>query len=217
MKKNETTTSSLAPFFEKIEGLTKPQRIAIYAGTLVLIIGLSVYLLFYPKWDEIEGLKNQLATVQTELAKAKKNAAELNDWRTKMKKKEAQYKTVMRALPEKEEIPSLLAGISQAGQDAGLEFLLFKPQGEVAKDFYAEIPVDIVVSGSYHQVALFFDKVANLPRIVNIRKINISPAKADKGGNRILKTDCQAVTYQFIESSGGGNKGKKGKKGRGRK
>jgi type IV pilus assembly protein PilO len=69
---------------------------------------------------------------------------------------ETQYRTVMRALPEKEEIPSLLAGVSQAGKDAGLDFLLFKPRPESVKGFYAEIPVDINVAGSYHQVAVFF-------------------------------------------------------------
>jgi len=147
-----------------------------------------------------------LAQVQQELAKAKKNASELNDWRNKMKQKEAQYKTVMRALPEKEEIPSLLAGISQAGRDAGLEFLLFQPKPESAKEFYAEIPVDISVSGTYHQVAVFFDKVSNLPRIVNIRDIKMVPAgQKDSGGT--LTTACQAVTYKFIESAGNQKQG----------
>jgi type IV pilus assembly protein PilO len=138
--------------------------------------------------------------VQQQLDKAKKNARELNDWRNKMKKKEAQYATVMRALPEKEEIPSLLAGISEAGKDAGLEFLLFQPKPESAKDFYAEIPVDINVTGSYHQVALFFDKVAHLPRIVNIRDIKMAPQSSRaKGHSNNLTTVCQAVTYKFIE------------------
>lgn len=213
MKNNETATSSLASFFEKIEGLTRPQRIAIYAGTLVLIIGLSIWGLFYPKWGQIKNLEGELARVEQELTIAKKNASELNDWRSKMKKKEAKYKTVMKALPEKEEIPSLLTGISQAGRDAGLEFLLFQPKKEVAKDFYAEIPVDITVDGSYHQVALFFDKVANLPRIVNIRDISISPSKSKNArGDSQLKTTCQAVTYKFIEKAKGDNKKKNKKK-----
>jgi type IV pilus assembly protein PilO len=134
------------------------------------------------------------------LAKAKKNAQELNDWRNKMKQKETQYRTVMRALPEKEEVPSLLAGISQAGKDAGLEFLLFQPKPESVKGFYAEIPVDISVSGSYHQVAVFFDKVANLRRIVNIRNIKMTPqGQKDESGE--LTTTCQAVTYKFVESA----------------
>lgn len=197
----KTSANKTAPFFQKIEALTKAQRIGIYVATLVVIIGLSVWLLFLPKHKKIDGLEKQLAQVQQELVVAKQNASELNDWRNQMKQKEAEYKTVMRALPEKEEIPSLLAGISQAGRDAGLEFLLFQPKSENAKDFYAEIPVDINVSGTYHQVAVFFDKVSNLPRIVNIRDIKMSPeGQKDSGG--VLKTNCQAVTYKFIESSG---------------
>ena len=215
MAKQTPSTGRLAPFFQNIEKLSKPQRLGIYFGSLVLIIGLSGWFLIWPKFQEIERLDKRLAQVQAELVKAKQNAAELVKWRNKMKQKETQYKTVMRALPEKEEIPTLLAGISQAGKDAGLEFLLFQPKPESPKDFYAEIPVDIQVSGTYHQVAVFFDKVSNLPRIVNIRDVKMSPeAQRDSGGN--LKTACQAVTYKFIESSGQGKKGglRTGRRGR---
>ena len=209
MAKKTTSAGKLAPFFQKIEKLTKPQRIGIYAATLILIIALSVWFLFWPKYKKIDALGKQLAQVQQELAIAKKNAAELNDWRNRMKQKEAQYKTVMRALPEKEEIPSLLAGISQAGKDAGLEFLLFQPKPEKAKDFYAEIPVDISVNGTYHQVAVFCDKVSNLPRIVNIRDIKMAPTTQSESVGT-LTTACQAVTYKFIET--GGDQKKKGRR-----
>lgn len=205
MTRDNASTSRLGPLIENIEKLTRPQRIGIYIGVLVLIIGIAVWLLFWPKYNEIGRLEKQLVQVQAELDKAKKNASELNDWRSKMKEKEAQYKQVMRALPEKEEIPSLLAGISQAGKDAGLEFVLFQPKPESTMDFYAEIPVDINVSGTYHQVAMFFDKVANLPRIVNIRNIKMSPQSQKDSGNE-LATTCQAVTYKFIESAGTPNK-----------
>jgi type IV pilus assembly protein PilO len=198
MKKKSPSTSALAPLFENIEKLTKPQRIGIYAGTLVVLIGLSVWLLFWPKYGEIDQLKGRLANVEAELAKAKKNARELNDWRNKMKQKESQYKTVMRALPEKEEIPSLLAGISKAGKDSGLEMVLFQPKKEAVKGFYAEIPVEISVTGGYHQIAVFFDKVANLPRIVNLRRIKMAPGSQKDSS---LGMSCQAVTYKFVESA----------------
>ena len=211
MAKATTSAGKLAPFFQSIEKLTKPQRVGIYCATLVVIIGFSVWFLFWPKHQQIDSLGKQLAQALQELDKAKANAAQLNDWRNKMKQKEAQYKTVMRALPEKQEIPSLLAGISQAGRDAGLEFLLFQPKREIAKDFYAEIPVDISVSGTYHQVAVFFDKVSNLPRIVNIRDIKMTPERQkDSGG--LLKTSCQAVTYKFIESTGQQTRGRRTKR-----
>lgn len=201
MARDNTSTSRLAPLIENIEKLTRPQRIGIYVGVLVVLIGISIWLSFWPKYDEIGRLEAQLTQVRAELDKAKRNASELNDWRSKMKEKEAQYKQVMRALPEKEEIPSLLTGISEAGKDAGLEFVLFQPKPENPKDFYAEIPVDINVSGTYHQVAVFFDKVANLPRIVNIRNIKMSPKSQKDGGNELM-TACQAVTYKFVETAG---------------
>jgi type IV pilus assembly protein PilO len=199
MAKNTSTNSKAPSFLQNIETLTKPQRIGIYAGTLVVIIGLSVWLLFWPKYKKIDTLKVELAKVQAELQKTKKNVEKLNYWRTEMKKKEVKYKTVMRALPEKEEIPSLLAGVDEAGKDAGLEFLLFKPLPESKKEFYAEIPVDINVSGTYHQVAVFYDKVSKLHRIVNIRNVKMVPAGKKGGSSNALNTSCQAVTYKFIE------------------
>ena len=211
MAKEKTPNSSLAPIFQKIEKLTKPQRMGFYIGTLVLILGLSIWLLFWPKKQAIDTLNVKLTKAQTELAKAKKNAEELNDWRTKMKRKEVQYKQVMQALPEKEEIPSLLAGISQAGKDAGLDFLLFQPKPESDKEFYAEIPVDIQVSGSFHNVAVFFDKVSNLPRIVNIRNIVMEPGRSKDVSGQIATT-CQAVTYKFVESKGRNTADRKGRR-----
>jgi type IV pilus assembly protein PilO len=211
MEKNKTSASAFAPLFENIEKLTKPQRIGIYAGTLVLLIGLSVWLLFWPKYGRIDQLETRLAAVEDELDKAKRNALELNEWRNKMKQKESQYKSVMRALPEKEEIPSLLAGISQAGKDAGLEFLLFQPKKETAKGFYAEIPVEMRINGGYHQIAVFFDRVSNLPRIVNLRRIKMAPLSKQESSS-FLDISCQAVTYKFVESAANAKKGRRRKK-----
>jgi type IV pilus assembly protein PilO len=200
MAKQTTSDSKIAPTLQKIESLSRPQRIGIYVGAMVIILALSIWLLFWPKKQTMDGLKVQLKQAQAELAKAKKNAEQLNDWRAKMRKKEVEYRRVMKALPEKQEIPSLLAGVSQAGKDAGLEFLLFTPKKESKKEFYAEIPVDISVSGNYHQVAVFFDKVSNLPRIVNVRNIKMVPRKDTASGVAGLTTTCQAVTYQFLEA-----------------
>jgi type IV pilus assembly protein PilO len=126
---------------------------------------------------------------------AKKNAADLEEFQKRMEEAELQFKAAMRALPEKEEIPSLLTSISRSGQDVGLEFLLFEPKGEVRKEFYAEIPVAMNVVGGYHNLAIFFDKVARLSRIVNIK--NISMARLKDGQE--LNTTCTAVTYKFVE------------------
>lgn len=198
MKKDKVKLSadSVSPIIEKVEQLSKAQRIAIIVLVFLVIIGGFTSVSYYPKHQEISKLQKEHDKQKKDLEIAKKNAKELNKYRTEMKEKEEQFQIVRRALPEKEEIPSLLASISQSGMDSGLEFLLFQPQNEVEKDFYAEIPVSISVTGRYHEVAKFFEKVGNLPRIVNIRNIGIKP---EKSGDK-LTANCTAVTYKFVES-----------------
>jgi type IV pilus assembly protein PilO len=115
-----------------------------------------------------------------------------------MQEAEAQFKIAMSALPEKEEIPSLLTSISKSGQEVGLEFLLFEPKAETRREFYAEIPVAMNIRGDYHNLAVFFDKVARLSRIVNINNITINRSK-DIKDPKDLSTACTAVTYKFVE------------------
>ena len=122
-----------------------------------------------------------------------------------MKAREAKFKVAMRALPEKKEIPTLLDGISQAARDSGLDILAFQPKPEIRKEFYAEVPITIKVSGNYHNVAVFFDMIAGLPRIVNIKDVSMIP---DKDAVKLTST-CTAVTYRFVETPKKGAKGKK--------
>ena len=205
MKKPDLSFDALEPLFDKIEKLSQLYRILISGGIFLLVIGLFVWLLYVPKYQTIGKLETDLEKLKSQLMKAKADARDLKKFQEKMKKAEAQFRLAKKSLPEKEEIPSLLSSISQSGQDSGLEFLLFQPKGERKKDFYAEIPVNIKVTGRFHNVALFFDKVARLSRVVNIRNIRMKPAK----GNKSLTTSCTAVTYKFIEKPAQRKKKKK--------
>lgn len=197
--------NSIEAFFGKLEMLSKVQRILLSLGTFLIIIGAFVYFLYMPKIETIQSLDKNLGKIEKQLATAKKNAKNLKFFQARMKEAEAQFKSAMRALPEKEEIPSLLTNISKSGQDVGLSFLLFEPKSEIRKDFYAEIPVAMRVTGSYHDLAMFFDKVARLSRIVNIKNISMG---RQKGGTQ-LYTTCTAVTYKFVEPSAKNNKKRK--------
>ena len=191
------STEKINPLLDKLEQLSKIHRIAIWAGLLILLVGAFVYFSYYPKFKKIDALKANLSKVEQQLAVAKKNARQLNAFRKQMQDAEEQFRVVMRALPENEEIPTLLTGISKSGKDAGLSFVLFQPKPEVKKDFYAEIPVSIKMTGDYHGVATFFESVAELNRIVNIKDVNMTPEK--EGSD--LTTTCTAVTYKFIEAA----------------
>lgn len=206
MKKGNLS-SKAALFFDKIEKLSGAQRILICTLTFAAIIGLFVYFLFMPKFERINALSAEYEELQNKLAKVKLEAGKLQDYQNELKNVESEFFVVMRALPDKQEIPTLLTSISEAGQESGLQFLLWQQGSESPKEFYAEIPVSIVVNGNYHNVAMFYDKVSRLPRVVNIRDIKMSlPAKSEK-----LQTVCTAVTYKFIESPPAPEK-KKGEK-----
>lgn len=197
MKKVKLSLDSLAPLIEKIEKLSTVQRILIYVGTFLVLIGSVVYFLYMPKWDIKSELQTEYEELANKLVIAKKNAAQLPKLRAQMKEEEAKFQEASKALPENNEIPSLLTSISQSGSESGLEFHLFQPGPEVNKQFYSEIPVAVLVEGGYHNTAEFFDRVAALSRIVTIKNISMSPTKENK-----LKTNCSAVTYKFIEQKG---------------
>ena len=197
MGKIKISLEALAPVFEKVEKISKAQRMMIYFGTITILIGAFVYFSYLPKYKTIDKLNQNYDKLEQQLVLAKINSMQLGQFRNNMKKAEKDYRRVMKALPEKQEIPDLLESISEAGQVVGLEFLLFQPKAEIKKDFYAEIPVSIQVAGNYHNVGLFFDRVSNLPRIVTIQGIKMTPLK----GSDKLITSCSAVTYKFIEEA----------------
>jgi type IV pilus assembly protein PilO len=197
MKSLNVSLKSLSPAIEWIEGRTKIQRVLIYVSTIVILVGAFVYFAYLPKHKQIGALDKTHKELSAKLEKAKNNARQLNAYRTKMKTAEAQFNIVMKALPEKEEIPALLDGISMAARDAGLEIIQFQPKSEVIKEFYAEVPLALQVSGNYHNISVFFDKISNLPRIVNVSAIKLIPQKEESK----LTTTCEAVTYKFVEPS----------------
>ncbi len=186
---------SIQPVFAAIGEFSRPKRILICVSSLLLIVGIFGYLIIWPKWQSVGRLDQNLRQLQTQLSTARMQARQIEDFRTRMAEAEHDYRRAGQALPETQEIPSLLAGIAQAGHSYGLEFLLFEPKAEISRSFYAEIPVSITVRGNYHNIARFFDDVARLPRLVNIRDIRIAPPRPGEP----LVTSCTAVTYKFIE------------------
>lgn len=196
MKKLSLPSISMEPFFEKVEKISKLQRTLIYVGAFVLLIGPFIYFSYLPKLKKIDQLTKESESLNAQIVSSRRQASQLQAWRDKEKQAAENFNIAKRALPQTKEIPSLLAGISESGQEAGLEFLLFKPQNERPKQFYAEIPVSMKVTGRYHNLAAFYDKISRLPRLVNVDNIQLtSPTKGDK-----LDITCTAITYRFIEA-----------------
>ncbi len=206
MKNSAFSLNSLDPLFDKISKLTTLHRVLICLGAIALIVGPVVYFSYMPKHKTITRLTQEYEKLTAELESAKRRASQLGKYKAEMKEVEAKFAVAKQALPESEEIPALLTSISHAGQDSGLEFILFRPEREKTMDFYAEIPVSIQVIGEYHDTASFFQRVSHLDRIVNIKDVRMADAK--KGGRKKagedknqLNISCTAVTYKFLESA----------------
>jgi type IV pilus assembly protein PilO len=180
--------------FEKVEKIKMPIRIAIFLGTLVLLAGLFIYFVYLPYSEEIAKSRDEIAKLQQKLNQAVVRARALKKFEAEYSEVDAQFQEALKLLPNTKEIPSLLKSITQLGTDSQLEFLNFSPQRERPQDFFMEIPVSIEVKGTYHNVAVFFDKVGQMERIVNILNVSMTPQKER---STILTTRCDAVTYRF--------------------
>lgn len=171
-----------------------PIRIAVFLGTLVLLAGLFAYFVYLPNSEEIANAREEIARLQQRLNQATVRARALKKFEAEYAEVDVQFQEALRLLPNTKEIPSLLKSITQLGTDSQLEFLLFSPQRERSQDFFMEIPVSIEVKGTYHNVAVFFDKVGQMERIVNILNVSMTPQKER---STILSIKCDAVTYRF--------------------
>jgi type IV pilus assembly protein PilO len=180
--------------FEQVEKIKMPFRVLIFAGTIVLLAALFIYFLYMPKAEQVERTNKQIATLKQRLNKAKIRARNLKKFEQEFAQVDAQFKEALKLLPNEKEIPKLLRNITQLGSDSALEFRVFIPKKERAGDFYMEIPVSLEVSGTYHNVAVFFDKVGQMERIVNILNVSMKPVKPR---STKLVTTCDAVTYRF--------------------
>jgi len=183
-------------YFDKISKLRMMHRVLIFAGTVVLIVGLYIWLVYIPKTGEITTIKSELDRLERNIEIARVRAKNLKRLEADLVKAQGDLKVAIKLLPTTSEIPSLLKNITKLGNDSNLEFLLFSPEKQVSKEFYVEIPVSIELLGSYHDVAIFFDKVGNLDRIVNVVDLNMIPTKEL---STTLKTSCKATTYRFKE------------------
>ena len=191
--------------------LPKQKKILILAGIIGILVFLYFYLFYFPQYNKYTELQSQVQKLTSDFEEQKKIAVTLPKFKREAQELEQLFNAALKELPDKKEIPSLLMNISQMAQESGLQITLFQPQKENAMEFYEEIPVKIKLSGGYHELALFFDKVANLSRIVNIKDLTISDANIDRDKVN-LNSSCTAVTFRFIEKSQEAPKAKKAKK-----
>lgn len=187
--------------FERILELPPRQRVLVLVGGVALLVFLYAYFLYWPRSAVIFDKDQKKADLMLDRDRKAAMVANIERTRKDVAQLDGDLKMAVAQLPDTKEIPDLLSNISSLGRESGLEILQFRQKPENFAEFYAEVPVDIVVRGTYHQVAAFFDKVGRMARIVNVTNVNTkSPAKIE--GEAIdLDTSCVAVTFRFLDEA----------------
>jgi type IV pilus assembly protein PilO len=175
-----------------------PFRIAAIALVFVVIAAFGIYMFVVKtEFPLLEQARNEELDLRQTFETKQRRAANFDAYRVQLAEIERSFGAMLRQLPGKTEIPSLLVDISQTALGAGLDENLFQRGVEVQRDFYAEQPIKIRYTGSYHELGNFVSGVAALPRIVTLHDINIKPSSNDEID--VLTLDATAKTYRYLD------------------
>ncbi len=175
----------------------------------IVILGAGYWFLIQGELEEYKSVEAKEQQLRETYLNKKALAINLPAYKQQMADMEQTFGSLLRQLPNTTEVPDLLVDITQAGLGRGLEFVLFKPEKEQPKDFYAELPISIKVRGTYHELGQFVSDVAALPRIVTFGDITINTGKDNR-----LDMSAKAKTYRYLEEGSAKAKPKKGRAGR---
>lgn len=175
-----------------------PIKIAGIGVVCLVLLGAGFWFFIQGELEQYENQQREEEQLRGTYLNKKALAINLPAYKQQMEEMEQTFGSMLRQLPNSTEVPDLLVDITQAGLGRGLEFVTFKPEVEQRKDFYAEFPINLQVTGTYHELAMFISDVAALPRIVTFGDIAISSGTVR--GNRLSMT-AQARTYRYLDES----------------
>lgn len=173
-------------------------RAAVIFIVFLAVVGAGIWFtIIKDKLPALQRAQDDEATLRVTFENKQRKAANYDAYKAQLAQIEQSFGTMLRQLPGETEIPSLIVDVSQTGLASGLQEKLFVPQPEVPRDFYAEKPIKIVLSGGYHEIANFVSGVAALPRIVTLHDINITPEGQDSFDQ--LSLEVTAQTYRYLD------------------
>ncbi len=184
---------------KKIGTAPKPVKIGAIILVCILVLGLGFWFDTKPQIETLEKAEKKEAELRITFDRKQSKAVNLEAYKQQLAEMKRSFGALLRQLPNKTEIETLLTDISQTGIASGLEIDLFKPEGLSPKEFYAEYPIKLRVSGRYHQFARFISGVAALPRIVTVQDISIKHPDGKSGVRLVM--ELTAVTYQYLDEN----------------
>ena len=169
-----------------------------YLLIAVLIFALVFFIYFKPKNEELKVLRAERIKVQQEVEELKRKKQELDQIEAELVQLNAQLKQLESIIPLRKEVSDILRQIQQLAYDARLEVIRFAPQGELNREFYNEWPIPIEVTGNYHNLGLFFDRLSRFPRLFTVERFSIR-ALRDQTDLSSVRANWTAKTYFFVE------------------
>lgn len=177
------------------------KRLSILGLVFAAVVGAFFYLVILPLMDSIQVEEARVLDMQREIQTLRVKANRLEEFEQEVVVLDGELMRALRELPDRKEMDTLLARISDKAKDSGLDVELFKPEGEIKRDFYAEVPVTLELRGEFHEIAGFFDEVSHLDRIVNMNSFKILNESDKRGAVEGLKTVVVATSFRFLDES----------------
>ncbi len=185
---------------QKLDRLPTPARYGLLAGIALLVVGLYVLVFFGGDRTTLRGLQTRRAQLEQSIQAAKAVANNLESFKRKREELQAELQGALEKLPESSDLPALLTNITTLGKKSGLEIKTFRQGKKIDRGFYSEQQIQLEFSGEYHDIALFFDRVASLSRIVNLSDLKFEVEK-EMTESPILNVKGIAATFYFNDSS----------------
>lgn len=172
-------------------------RIVAVVVICAAVAGLGFYFLINPKITDLENTARKETQLRTEFEQKQRKASNLEAYEEQLEEMKKTFGSMLKSLPDKAEVESLLVEISRAGSANNLKINQFKPTGEVPKEFYAEFPINMRLVGSYGELTGFISSIAALQRIVTLHNIEVSPLDSE---NNLSELDVKltAKTYRYL-------------------
>ena len=184
---------------DNIGNAPTPIKMGVFITLFVLIIAAGIYFDTQEQLRVLENHEKKEVELKGNFKVKAERAAKLELYKEQLAEMEASFGALLRQLPETTEVESLLVDVSQTGLAAGLEIKRFRPSDEEKKGFYAELPITLEVSGSFHQLATFISGLAALPRIVTISDMKLSPTNEKDATSGKLNMSATAKTYRYLQ------------------
>jgi type IV pilus assembly protein PilO len=186
--------------FKNAGSLPMPVKLVLLSILFLILVGLGYWFLWSPAIDEFDQAKAKEEELRQVFLTKKAQAIKVEAYKQQMIDIEKTFGALLKQLPDKSQMDGLLTDINQAGLGRGLEFDLFKPGQETSADFYAEMPIQIKIKGSYHDIGSFATDISKLSRIVTLNDLSIAPMSKDAKDN-LLTMEAVAKTYRYLDSS----------------